>query len=66
MLTRAYTYQVFEELYALKNKCVATATSKPYIKAIVGGKEISIEELNVSLSSHIQASAAAIGLIRVS
>ncbi|KAL6852932.1 hypothetical protein ACO1O0_007480 [Amphichorda felina] len=37
--------ELFDDMFALKDKCIHPATNKPYIKSSVGGKDNSIEGL---------------------
>lgn len=46
VLTRA-AMQLFNKLLALKENCVNADSGAPYIKSLVGGKDISVEELQV-------------------
>lgn len=40
--------QVMDDMLALKEKCVKPDTKAPYIKSVKGGKDKSIEGLQVS------------------
>ena len=43
MFLTSFILQVCNSFLSLKDKCISASTNAPYVKSIVGGRDISIE-----------------------